>query len=131
MTIGIYRLYNKVTGKSYVGKSKNIEKRMIQHRTCIKRKKIVASSAYEYMHEDYKKYGMESFDYEVLEECLLDELDTREQHWMQKFDVFNIEKGYNIDAVYRGKSDFNFEVDENLSKDEWWKEMANQFFNQK
>jgi group I intron endonuclease len=98
MTIGIYRLYNKVTNLSYVGKSKNIEARIKAHFRMLRQN--VKTGSYEWMLEDYKKHGKDSFDYEILEECPFDQLDDREGYWAFKFDVFNPEKGYNVDRFH-------------------------------
>ncbi|TCW41619.1 group I intron endonuclease [Laceyella sacchari] len=102
MTVGIYRFYNKVTGRSYVGQSKNIEERIKQHFTNI-RSKHTYSDTYKKMKEDLEKHGKESFAYEVLEECTVDQLDDREGYYAYLFDVFDSEKGYNTD-YWRMKS---------------------------
>lgn len=102
MTVGIYRFYNKVTGRSYVGQSKNIEERIKQHFTNI-RSKHTYSDTYKKMKEDFEKHGKESFAYEVLEECTVDQLDDREGYYAYLFNVFDSEKGYNTD-YWRMKS---------------------------
>lgn len=94
MTMGIYRLYNKVTGRSYVGKSKNIEARIKAH---FREMKKGWSETHKRMWQDFDAHGPDSFAYEILEECSVDQLDDREGYWAYKFDVFNPEKGYNTD----------------------------------
>lgn len=107
MTVGIYRLYNKVTGRIYVGKSKNIENRIKRHLSKIR---VHNSDTYERMREDLEKYGEESFAYEILEECSLEEMDSREAYYAFKFDVFNPEKGYNTD-YYHMKDYYKYQID--------------------
>jgi GIY-YIG catalytic domain len=103
MTMGIYRLYNKVTGRSYIGMSNNIENRIKQHLTKLKNPKTKTSQkAHIRMHKDYKKYGIDSFAYEILEECSSPlKIYEREQYWMEKFDALNPEKSYHLDANKR------------------------------
>lgn len=43
-----------------------------------------------------KKYGIDKFKKEILEECSLDELDNKEIYWIQKLNSSNREIGYNI-----------------------------------
>lgn len=96
MTIGIYKFYNKVTGRFYVGQSKNIENRIKYHQTLLKRLPVNCQPAHYAMHEDYKKHGMDSFAYEILEECTVEQLDEREAYWMDKLDVYDPEKSYHV-----------------------------------
>ena len=44
-----------------------------------------------------QKYGIDAFDYEVLEECSLEELDEREKYWIQYFNTYK-GFGYNCNA---------------------------------
>ena len=71
MTSGIYMIRNKKTGQIYIGQSKNIEKRWLQHNNI---------SDIDF---DMRKYGIDEFSFVVLEE-----LDTykerleREKYWI-------------------------------------------------
>lgn len=44
-----------------------------------------------------QKYGIDAFDYEILEECSLEELDEREKYWIQYFNTYK-GFGYNCNA---------------------------------
>ncbi len=81
--IGIYKITNKTNGKGYVGQSNNINRRFSEH--CWK-KEIPIDKA-------IQKYGKENFIFEVLEECSLDELDSKEVYWIEKEGAFK--NGYN------------------------------------
>lgn len=91
---GIYCIVNKENGKRYVGKSKNIYKRMHQHRYDL----IKGRSRNEnnYLSASFIKYGIENFLYEVLEVCSIESCCERELYWMDYFDTNNKDKGYNI-----------------------------------
>lgn len=82
--IGIYKITNKINGKSYVGQSKNIEERWRHHR----------SSKLKYpLYLAFQKYGLENFTWEVLEECSILELNEKELYYIKKYDSTNF--GYN------------------------------------
>jgi group I intron endonuclease len=82
--IGIYKITNKNDGKVYIGQSENIERRLSEHKQ--KRNETI---------DDYiNVLGVENFDFEIIEECDLDELDNKEQEYIMKYD--SRENGYNI-----------------------------------
>ena len=64
MTIGVYRIVNKIDGKSYVGKSKDIEVRFSNHKSLLKRD-IGSVDCNRYLFNAVKKYGLENFDFEI------------------------------------------------------------------
>jgi len=41
-----------------------------------------------------KKYGIENFKFEIIEECSDEEVDTREIYWIDYYDTFK--NGYNL-----------------------------------
>ena len=57
----IYKITNKVTGKSYIGQTKDLPKRLACHKSC--------GGGCRYLHNAIKKYGWESFECEILERC--------------------------------------------------------------
>lgn len=62
---GVYRFLNKKNGKVYIGSSKNIAKRIRAHLSKLKNN----SHINKHFQAAYNKYGVESFDITVLEEC--------------------------------------------------------------
>ena len=81
---GIYKVTNKVNGKVYIGQSVDIGRRWRQHMT---------AEDDIYFHKAIQKYGVENFEWEVIEKCKKSELDERESYWIEYYDSFN--KGYN------------------------------------
>ena len=81
---GIYKVTNKVNGKVYIGQSVDIGRRWRTHMTA---KDDI------YFHKAIQKYGVENFEWEVIEQCKKSELDERESYWIEYYDSFN--KGYN------------------------------------
>jgi group I intron endonuclease len=65
--IGIYKITNSINGKVYIGLSTNIEKRWNKHRSVMTNPK---ERNYKYpLYCAMRKYGIENFTFEVLEEC--------------------------------------------------------------
>lgn len=83
---GIYKITNKINGKIYIGQSVNIERRWRDHKK--------ANADYP-IHKAFKKYGIENFDFEVLEECPIRELNQKEQKYIIHFNSL-VPNGYNI-----------------------------------
>lgn len=84
--MGIYKITNKATGKSYIGQSNDITRRFKEHQTVGEKSRIPVDIA-------IKKYGKESFLYEILEECNIEELNQKETYWINYYDTVN--NGYN------------------------------------
>ena len=76
--IGIYKITKKENNKSYIGQSNNIERRFQEHKT---KKDIPIEIA-------IQKYGVDASDFEIIEECSLEELDRREIYWISYFNTF-------------------------------------------
>ena len=81
---GIYKVTNKINGKVYIGQSVDIGRRWRQHMT---------AEDDIYFHKAIQKYGVENFEWEVIEKCKKSELDERESYWIEYYDSYN--KGYN------------------------------------
>lgn len=81
----IYKITNKVNGKSYIGQTRyTVEFRWRQHQ----HKKDNT-----HFHCAIAKYGAENFTVETLEECDLADLDSREIFYIAKYDTYA--NGYN------------------------------------
>ena len=91
--IGIYLITNNINGKVYVGQSTNIERRWKEHRTRMKKPTVEYDSL---LHKAFRKYGIENFSFEVLEECLIKDLDKREIYWIEVLNSNNPKSGYNL-----------------------------------
>ena len=75
--IGIYKIISP-TDKIYIGQSTNIEKRLDNYRRLeCKDQPIIYNSI--------KKYGWNYHQNEVIEECLVEQLDERELYWKQYY----------------------------------------------
>ena len=86
MACGIYMYENKGTGQKYIGQSVNIQKRKWEH--------LHNPSSTSHIDKAIAKYGEEAFNFSIIEECSADQLDYREQYWIDFYD--SIKNGYNI-----------------------------------
>lgn len=87
---GVYRIFNLVTEKVYVGSSKNIKVRIDSHVNDLIRNKHTNR----HLQFAWVKYGAESFRFEVLEYCERDRRVEREQYYINLYN--SAEVGYNI-----------------------------------
>jgi group I intron endonuclease len=62
---GIYSITNKVNGKIYIGQSKNISDRMLEHIRDLKSNRHVNW----HLQRAFNKYGIENFKFDVIEFC--------------------------------------------------------------
>lgn len=88
--IGIYKITNKLNGHSYIGLSTHVEDRWKYHQ-----------DPYNWQRENRKtlyqaiiKYGIENFEFSILEECSAEELSEKEMYYIDYFDTYY--NGYNM-----------------------------------
>ena len=97
---GIYRYYNIVNGKSYVGRAKNLRHRHIEHLSLLN-KGIEPCTK---LNNAWQKYGADKFAYEVLCYCDEEDLNAMERMYIEHFDSFR--NGYNCNEGGSGNSGF-------------------------
>lgn len=89
---GIYQIRNKVNGKVYIGSSVRVEQRISTH----KRHLLLNKHSNQKLQLAYNKYGVDNFEYSVLEYLSKELLLVVEQNYI---DSINIEDNYNICPV--------------------------------
>jgi group I intron endonuclease len=91
---GIYCIRNLLNGKVYIGQAARLERRIYEHQYYLKlgKDKSVA------LQRAITKYGLENFEFSVLEYCSTDELNDREIFYIQEYDSTNRKCGYNISS---------------------------------
>jgi hypothetical protein len=77
---GVYKIRNKVSEKLYIGSSVNVYRRFYRHRQVL-REELLENLR---IKEDCEKYGIDSFEFEVIEYCEKDILKKREQFYFEK-----------------------------------------------
>jgi group I intron endonuclease len=83
--IGIYKITSP-TGKVYIGQSVNITKRWVHH-------KGLYSNDTPKLFLSFKKYGIDNHIFDIIETCLIDELNSKERYWQEYYK--SVEKGLN------------------------------------
>lgn len=87
----IYKITNQINNKVYIGQTVGtLSKRWREH--CHEAEE--GNKNY-YLYQAMRKYGIENFNIEVLEECSNEELNIRERYWIKRFDSFG-KNGYNL-----------------------------------
>jgi len=85
--IGIYKITNLINGKNYIGQSIDIFRRWKQE---------INGRCNKELKEDFLKYGLENFTFDVLIECSREELNKNEKRLIEEYN--SIEQGYNKKA---------------------------------
>lgn len=106
--IGVYSITNKITGNVYIGSSIDVVRRWMEHKT-------PKANGNDRLHSDMKKYGLENFSFEVIEECDMSELRQRELDYIRKMQPY-----YNFIGV-RKTEEMKQKVSNGVAK--WWKDL--------
>lgn len=89
--IGIYKIENLINGSCYIGQSINIYKRWQDEKEAAFNPK---HGAYNYpLSCAFRKYGIENFSFNILEECKREDLNKKEIYWIARYNSYN--NGYN------------------------------------
>jgi group I intron endonuclease len=96
----IYKIENKVNGKVYIGQTRvGFSARSYAHRRALNKKE----HNNDYLQRAWDKYGEENFVFSVIEECAIDELDTKEIKWIAHYKEnggsYNLESGGNKNKI--------------------------------
>ena len=108
---GIYCIENIDTHKKYIGQSKNIYKRWIDHKWALN------SNVHDndYLQKAWNKYGEDNFIFTIVEKCHIDELDDREIYYINIFKTHERQYGYNLRGGGGRLADMTKEIIEKLS----------------
>jgi len=93
---GVYKISNFQNGKVYIGSSINIKQRYYEHTSDLKRN--VHHSIH--LQRAWNKYGEDCFEFEIVELVIdNDKLLEREQYWMDYYNCYHRDYGYNLHKV--------------------------------
>lgn len=92
----IYKIENLVNGKVYVGQTiKDPYRRMQTHLVCLRGRYHINR----HLQNAFNKYGEDSFAFEIMENCTVEEIDDKEIRWISHYKKsvgsYNIELGGN------------------------------------
>lgn len=88
--IGIYCIENVINHKKYIGQSADIISRWGKHKNFLRNNKHCNKK----LQNAWNLYGEQSFNFYVLEECELDNINDREIYWIDFYNCIN--DGYNL-----------------------------------
>ena len=87
MSCGIYKITNLINGHSYIGQSICIELRWKNHKCYDKECENYP------LYRAFRKYGIDNFSFEIIEECEPNLLNEKEVYWINFYNTYS--NGYN------------------------------------
>lgn len=106
-TCGVYKIYNKINNKIYIGSSKNIERRIYTHFWHLKNGDHVNC----HLQYAYNKYGEDNFGWEIVCSC-----SESEQFEKEQFYIDSLSPEYNIKPTADGTDHFSEETKRKMSE---------------
>ena len=83
---GIYKITNQKTDMCYIGQSVDIASRWKQHAKC---GLGIDTPQGNKLYKDMLEYGLDSYSWELLEECPREKLDEKEKYYINLYDAYN------------------------------------------
>ena len=103
----IYKITNLQNNKSYIGQTiKPVEKRFAQHKNNYTKQYFSQLALY----QAFKKYGIENFSFDTIEEVDNEKLDEREKYWINFYDTYY--NGYNSTLGGRLVQLYDWDIDQ-------------------
>ena len=127
--IGVYKITNTVTGGFYIGSSNDVKRRWREHKFPSSWKNYPNNP----MYHDMKNYGIDKFDFQVLEEVEAGSLKEKEQYFIEtlKPTYNNINaKGLNVERKKEYKKEYQKEYQKTDKFKESHKKASNKYNNQ-
>ena len=117
---GIYKITNTVTGDFYIGSSKDVKRRWREHKCPSSWKRFPNKQLY----QDMRKYGVDNFDFQILEEVEEGKLKDAEQQFIETlkptYNQMNA-KGWNIEKRKKAKKEYEKSEKRKKYKEEYEK----------
>lgn len=87
---GIYKITNQETNECYIGQAVDVAKRWKDHAKC---GLGIDTPANNQLYQAMKEYGLHSFSFELLENCSKEDLNEKEQKYIDIYQSYDY--GYN------------------------------------
>lgn len=122
--IGIYKIENKLNHKCYIGQSVNIERRWSEH-------KVKSKISNGILYNAIRKNGLENFDFSIICECKVEELDEKEIYYIQQYNSlipngYNIQLGGNTSKIAPSEKELSI-IEDIISSDLTFDEIGNKY----
>ena len=122
----VYKITNAITGDFYIGSSKDVKRRWIEHKCTSSWK----NNPNNQMYLDFQKYGLENFVFEILEVVEIDKLKEMEQHYIETlkptYNNYNA-KGWDIERHKKSKEEYKKEYQKTERYKEYQKEYQKEY----
>jgi group I intron endonuclease len=89
---GIYYIKNLINDKVYVGQAQYVARRLYEHKYYLERHSDKCTA----LQRAVDKYGLENFEFGILEMCPLEVINEREIFWISEMKSHNRDYGYNL-----------------------------------
>ena len=127
---GVYKITNTITNDCYIGSSKDVKKRWIEHK-CPSVWNIYPNKQ---LYQDMRNYGVDKFEFEILAEVEADSLKKAEQQFIETLKpVYNNRNanGFDFERCKERKKEYNKEYSKTDKRKKYMKEYDNQlcFYN--
>ena len=135
---GVYKITNIITGDFYIGSSKDVKKRWASHKWPSSWKRFPNNP----MYLDMQRYGIDKFDFQVIEEVEPEHLKEMEQKFIEKLQPaynsnnangwdFERRKKYNKEYKKTDKyKEYNKEYQKEYQKSDKCKKARNKYYSQ-
>lgn len=124
-TSAVYKITNTVTGDFYIGSSKDVKRRWVEHKCQSKWKRYPNNPLY----KDMQKYGVDKFEFQVIAEAESEQLKEKEQQLIEllKPTYNNINaNGLNIERQKKHKKEY----EKSDKRKESHRKYDNKYYNQ-
>ena len=91
---GVYQIKCIENEKIYIGQTIDLDRRLHDHLRTLRR----GTHHNHYLQRAFDKYGEKSFEFSVLQECSIDDLDKVEKEWIARLNSMNPLVGYNLES---------------------------------
>lgn len=98
----IYKITNNINGKAYIGQTIYPHNRWREHQYQVRMNQCGCPLLYKAI----RKYGISNFSFTIIKECLLDEMNDREQYFIKACNSFGA-GGYNCNEGGEGQRGFH------------------------
>ena len=121
----VYKISNVITGDFYIGSSKNVKRRWAEHKCPSTWNRCLNNP----MYLDMQKYGVDKFEFKILEEAEVDSLKVTEQKFIETLKpTYNSNRanGWNIDRYKEHQKKWQEEYRKTDKSKEYQKQYDNQ-----
>ena len=109
----VYKITNTITGDFYIGSSKDVKRRWVNHKCQSKWNECPNSPLY----LDMKKYGVDKFEFQVIDEVEPEQLKEKEQYFIETLKpTYNSNRANGLDVERKKEYDKEYQKSDKRKK---------------